>query len=626
MIMEEKKYNNAIEKTEKLSDDTLKVKAENSTNTKKKNTSVKKYDKKEKTKTADAKKSEIALKQKKEEEKAAARMQKAEQKQKKKEERLKAAQAKKQAAQRKRESLKELRLKRKEERIARRDMLKQETKEQRHERIMAEKEHRAQLKREKRQQQAELRREKQQLRRERLAAKNAERKQKQKTRSSRGIGGWLAAVISLGCTSLVLATILVWNIFMVNGGQGMLQGVYAKSFYDLVGYVDNIDVNLDKLNISNDADNSQKILSDVIVQANLAENDLQTLPLEDESRFYTVKFVNQLSDFGKYLNNKLIDGEKVTKDDKNTLQQLRKINKTLKGELNDLSVTLGDNFDFTTLLTGESENIVLKKFNDMQSNAVEYPKMIYDGPFADQPEEAAKDKTDESKFIDEAQAKQLFIEYFEQYSPEQVAVEGSGEGNGLQVFTVNAVVDGENFYAQIAKSGELVMFDWYKECSDINYGRDECIEIATAFLEKCGYKSIKAVWTTQNGTTTYVNFVPIVSDGIIIYADMIKVSVCMERGMVYSMDATAYVKNHTQRDIPVPALTIEQAEKKLSLNINTQTWRLAYIPLETGKEKLAYEFFGEGEDGDYYVYIDAITGKELEIFKVVQTNEGTLLL
>jgi hypothetical protein len=41
---------------------------------------------------------------------------------------------------------------------------------------------------------------------------------------------------------------------------------------------------------------------------------------------------------------------------------------------------------------------------------------------------------------------------------------------------------------------------------------------------------------------------------------------------------------------------------------------------------LAYEFYGEGNDGGFYIYVDAQTGKELVIFKVVSTDDGNLLL
>ena len=54
---------------------------------------------------------------------------------------------------------------------------------------------------------------------------------------------------------IILSTILVYDVFMTSGGEKMLSNVYSKNFYDLVGYVDNIDVNLSKLTASKDEEN-----------------------------------------------------------------------------------------------------------------------------------------------------------------------------------------------------------------------------------------------------------------------------------------------------------------------------------------------------------------------------------
>lgn len=637
--MDDKKTNNAIEKTEELARNVPEDGGKNNlrTGSSVKNTGTKKSSVRGKTDKTRSKKKMLAEKQKREEERAKARMQKAELIAAKKEERKRLKEERRLAAIEKREKLKELRLKKKEERLARRDALRHETREARAERLFAEKQAKIELKRERRERRAEAAAEKRRLKERKIAERNklkaeekerrsAERSARRASRSSRGPGGWLAAVIALGCSTLVLATLLVWNAYMAGNGGDMLAGTYARAFYDLVGYVDNIDVNLAKLGVSSDNGNRQKILSDIVVQASLAEGDIEDLPLEDESRFYTVKFVNQLYDFGKYLNDKLIDGEELSESDLNVIASFKKINRTLKEELNDLALSLGDGFDFNTLLTGDAENVVLKKFNELQANAVEYPKMIYDGPFADEPEKTAGSMKNAGKRVDENEAVDLFKNYLSDYSVEDVRIVGGVDGDFLKAYQIGGNAGGEEIDGQLSFDGKLVTFNWYKNCHDRNYDRDACVEIAYAFLEKCGYKSIKAVWINENESTVYVNFVHRTDDDIIVYTDMIKVEVCAERGMVSAMDASKYIENHKDRDINSPEIDVMQAEKKLSQDVEVETSRLAYIPLRNGKERLAYEFFGKASDGDYYVYIDAETGRELQIFKVVDTDEGTLLL
>ena len=92
------------------------------------------------------------------------------------------------------------------------------------------------------------------------------------------------------------------------------------------------------------------------------------------------------------------------------------------------------------------------------------------------------------------------------------------------------------------------------------------------------------------------------------------------------MDAHLYLKNHKEREIPEVKIKVEDAERKLSENLEVQTSRLALIPTPSNKEILAYEFSGIMQGETYYVYVNAITGEEEQIFKVVSTDDGDLLL
>ena len=136
-------------------------------------------------------------------------------------------------------------------------------------------------------QKRELERQKYHFERQKEEAKRA-RMQKDNPsggrKSSNKVTGWVAAVVTLSCLCLVLATLLVHNQYMSGGGESRLSNHYARSFYDFCDYIDNIDVNLSKLTTSHDDENKQKILVDICVQANLAEADLVDLPLKEESK------------------------------------------------------------------------------------------------------------------------------------------------------------------------------------------------------------------------------------------------------------------------------------------------------------------------------------------------------
>lgn len=465
---------------------------------------------------------------------------------------------------------------------------------------------------------------------EESARKIANKREKRRKNNSNSVTGWIVAVVSLSTICLALTTTLIYNNYSRSQGEIMLANGYARNFYDLVDYVDNIDINLSKLTLSNDNDNKQKILTDIITEANLAENDLASLPIEDSSKYNTMKYLNQVGDFSKYANNKLIDGLSLSEKDYETLNELKKINLNLKNSLHELSDDLGENFDFSTLLLGEANNPVLVAFSELEYHSLEYPKMIYDGPFADEPEQMDRKgdkKAEKCNEISKEEAIKRFEGYFSDYQITDATVNGVAEGKKFKVYNVEAKAFGQDIYAQISMDGKLVECNFYHPSKKQVLTGDECIVVANAFLKKCGYKSIKAVWTTIDNNTAYINFASVNEGGeIIIYADLIKVSVCMESGIVCDVDARLFIENHTRREIPSPALTVEQAEKKLSKEISVESSRLAYIPLPSGSERLAYEFFGRCSEGEFYIYVDAITGHELTIFKVVESSNGRLLL
>ena len=68
------------------------------------------------------------------------------------------------------------------------------------------------------------------------------------------------------------------------------------------------------------------------------------------------------------------------------------------------------------------------------------------------------------------------------------------------------------------------------------------------------------------------------------------------------------------------------AKSKVLDGIEILNTRLSVVPIETKTEKLCYEFSGEMDGETYYVYIDAVSGRQVEMFKVIESTEGSLLI
>ncbi len=512
---------------------------------------------------------------------------------------------------RKKAELLKRRLDLKAERQARREMLKNESKKERS--IRQERERR------------ELREERQARHQRLLAERQAKREMRDRKRQrNKGYGGWLAAVISLGVATLVLSSVLTFTFLMPTMSDKMLESTYQKSFYDTVEQVDNIDLNLSKALATSDKGALQKYLVDTAINSELAENDLQQLPLQDESKYYTTKLINQIGDYAKYLNNKLSNGERLTEQDREGLTRLYRANAQFKKSLQEMVGEMGNDFSFSTLMDGGSGNLVIDGFNQLQNLSVEYPELIYDGPFSDGINER-EIKGLKGEEIDENTAREIFIKIFSDYSLENVRNVGMLDAN-IPCYNVQGEKDGEILYAEISKKGgKLIMFSFAGSCEKVNCDKDEATEVAEQFVAELGLEGMKPVWINLSNNVYTVNLAYTIKDTVV-YSDLVKIRVCAETKMVIGLEATGYYTNHTERTLETPKLSKEQAQAKVSENILVETGRLAVVPVGTKIEKLCYEFMGEYDGSTYYVYIDAINGKQIEMFKVIESTEGTLLM
>ena len=508
------------------------------------------------------------------------------------------------------------------EKERRRDMLKKETKKQRAERIREEKAAKIEAKREKRARIAEERKQKFLARKEQKR-RRAENRQKNKE-ARRGYGGWLAAVISLGCATLVLASVLTFVFLMPTAEEGALESVYRRSFYDTVDQVDNMDLNLSKVLATKDGGAVQGYLLDLAVNSELAESDVQQLPLRDESKYYTTKIINQIGDYAKYLNKKLINGEPLTQKEYDNLSALYEANAALKRALNEMNESMSNDFSFSSIAESGNGNLVVNNFNELQNLSVEYPELIYDGPFSDgKDREEIKGLSGEK--ITEATARDSFAKLFADFNPQNVKSEGTTE-SGIRCFNVAGEADGELLYAQISETGgKLVMFAYAGTCKEVNIDKDLAEEKGSEFLEKAGITGMTPVWINLSNNVYTINYA-YVQDGVIIYSDLVKIRVCAETSKVIGMEATSYYTNHTERVIASPAIGEKTAKTKVSDNIDIDSARLVVIPIGEKTEKLCYEFHGEYEGSDFYVYIDAANGRQAEMFKVIKSTEGELLM
>ena len=87
---------------------------------------------------------------------------------------------------------------------------------------------------------------------------------------------------------------------------------YNLAFYEVVEYVQNVEVYLAKSLISNSPESSSESLTNVWREANLAQAYLSQLPINSHELENTSKFLNQVSDYSYSLYRKNLDDKELT--------------------------------------------------------------------------------------------------------------------------------------------------------------------------------------------------------------------------------------------------------------------------------------------------------------------------
>ena len=166
---------------------------------------------------------------------------------------------------------------------------------------------------------------------------------------------------------------------------------YNMAFYELVDYVQNIEVYLAKSLISSTSEHGAETLTHVWREADLAQSYLARLPIESNELENTEKFLNQVSNYSYTLSRKNIYNEPLLDEDLSNLEKLHDYSEELENTLNQLSEDLNTgrlkwgelSNKGSNVFSQEADNISKESFSNLEQNFHEYAGLIYDGAFSE---------------------------------------------------------------------------------------------------------------------------------------------------------------------------------------------------------------------------------------------------
>ena len=352
----------------------------------------------------------------------------------------------------------------------------------------------------------------------------------------------------------------------------------------------------------------KEMLAAVALKSAGCANALSGLPVVAKSAQNVLKFANQLSAYCTLAAKKDSLPENFEEQIYSFFTTCQNVNGQLAQMENQVQAGL------ISLVSTEKEIPESSgMFGSITDDIMEYPAVIFDGPFSDGQERTVPKRDRPEVRAEEAV---VLLQHL------NLNAEYTGEIDGV---VPCYKFEGENFQAQVTKKGGLLlMLLCSRETGEATLSVEEGKEKAEEFAKKLGYGKVKEVWREFYGNTAVYNFAPI-KNGVTLYPDLFKIKIALDNGDAVSFEGKNYIMNEHEREIEKPALSPARAAEKLKDGFDTDTVRLCVISADK-KEYLAWEFFGTYKDMRYAVYFDADTGKEITSFRIINSESGEMVI
>lgn len=442
--------------------------------------------------------------------------------------------------------------------------------------------------------------------------------------------------LNILAVALLIAFILI-VIYSYNTQKKYRQSIennYNMAFFQLVDYVQDVEVYLAKSVISNSPESGAETLTYIWREANLAQTYLSMLPMNSVELENTAKFLNQVSDYSYSLSRKTINNTQLSQEDLDNLDKLHDYSLQLENTLNQLSLDINDGRITWGELTNKAapafakqvSNISQDSFGSLEENFHEYAGLIYDGAYSEHMTNPER-KGLIGDNIDEETAKNKVEEFISKDKIKKIESNGLTENANIQTYDfIITTINDEIIWVSISqKGGHIISMNYNRDVTTEILSQEDIDKIAQNFLEEKSFKNMKKTYFTKRDGIETINFA-YEQDNVIVYPDLIKVKIALDNGEILGIETTGYLNSHTQRTMSQIKVSKEEAKAKINKNLQIESERLAIIPTEFQTEIMCWEFKGRVDDREFLVYINVETGKEEDILVILNSDEGTLTM
>lgn len=430
-----------------------------------------------------------------------------------------------------------------------------------------------------------------------------------------------ALTIVFGSAMIIFLCLFISFLTTSNNYRVQLENSYMKSFYEMVDNVNSLEVDLSKIVATNNITSQRELLSGIYETCMVGVTNVNNLPISNEKLTEINSLLNTTGGFSYSLLLNNYKGNLITEKDYKQIESIYNSVVALRYDINEYVAKL--KYDYNILdeinFKDSSGSEFSAGFTGSESASKETPTLIYDGPFSDSVvNREIKGLENKNYTLEEVYnyLSQIFVDK---------DIEYLGDTNGKFEtfnFKISSVVE---LYVSITKKGCVLLdISAFGSGEGKTISTEEGIELAEGFASSLGFENMYQVWYQQTGNILYVNLAPIVNR-VIYYPDLIKVKVDLSMSSVVGWEAVNYATNHIERTF-TSSIGILDAMSNVSSLMSITERNLCIIPDKFVGEISAYEFICTWENYTYYIYIDANTGEEVNILRVIDTSNGQLLM
>ena len=410
---------------------------------------------------------------------------------------------------------------------------------------------------------------------------------------------------------------------------------YQQAFYEMVENVEQIQVLLGKTVVANTPRQKILNLSSVWKESMSAQSELTQLPISEKILFRTAKYLSQTGDYAHVLAKKNAEGKVLNDKNYEQLINLREQAAQLSNALHEVeNRVLKGNVKWSEIVRGTKYQIkkeklsnLGQKFDDIQEDLNKYPTLIYNGPFSDhiskrEPKGVTGDKVSKKKA--QAIAKKAISS---QNGKEIKVVDSDKISSKIPAFNFKIKQGDENYSVDISnKGGHLVNMISSQTVASKNISLKQASQKASKYLESIGYPEMHPTYGEIKDNIAYISFA-FKPEDIIYYPDIIDIQVALDNGEVIAVESLSYLVSHHNRDVAEPKISKQEAKDLVTNKLDDiKSIRLAVIPTAGGGEVLTYEVRGNLGKEKYLIYVNAETGVEEEILKLVRDKNGSFTI